>query len=313
MSARRGTDQFGPAERRREPHAGHRSVPARDRVTQRDQSLLLALARTRYLSTRLIALLLFHGSRRLANRCARRLRDLGLIRRWVTTQNSDYICGLTVAGRRVLETAEDDLPATIQCPRELDAQFAHELVINSVRVRLSLAVERSGGELCWWRSNRELRAAGRQVTIPDALFAIEWPDGAEQVYALEVEHRTRALQSFLKKAARYAAAAYRPGGIYGERNLVVLVVGADPIWLDRYRAASARLARPITIGFTTLADIERAGPTAAVWQTPAGNSLYLRDLGTCTSGRYTSASENPDSSSTSAGDAAHNSDGIHMP
>jgi hypothetical protein len=273
----------------------------------------MALAQTRYLSTSLATLLLFHGTRQIANRRARKLLDLGLVRCWVTALSNDNIYGLTAAGRRFLEESEEYLPDTIQCPRALDAQWQHELAINSVRVRLSVDLDRSGAELAWWRSNRELRTAGRHSTIPDALFAIEWEASVEQVFALEVEYHTRAPQSFLKKVARYTAASYRPGGIYGERRPIVLVVAHDPIWLDRYRSATSRLAMPITIGFATLADLERLGPTAAIWQTPeADEKRCLQSLGKCSYRNYTSAPESLDRSITIAGIGAHSSD-LMMP
>jgi hypothetical protein len=293
----------------RQPRTLRRSLPARTRVTERDRSFLLALARTRHLTTSLVALLLFQGSRRIANRRARKLLDLGLIRCWVTALSQDNVYGLTAAGRRVLEESEEDIPDTIQCPRELDAQWEHELAINSVRVRLAIDLDRSGTGLSWWCSNRELRATGRRSTIPDALFAIEWPESPAQVCALEVEYRTRAPQSFLKKVARYAAASYRPAGICGEPSAVVLVVGQDPTWLNRYCLATSQLAMPITIGFAALFDIERKGPTAAIWQTPFDDEkVSLRTLANCGYRNHTPSPETLQQSSTIEVPAAHNSE-----
>lgn len=306
MTAEIGIETSGRVARHRQARALRRSVPPRARVTERDRSFLLALARTRYLTTGLIAHLLFHGSRRIANRRARRLLDLGLIRCWVPSLNHDNIYGLTAAGRRLLGESGEDLPDAVQCPRNLDAQWQHELAINSVRLRLALDLERSNTELAWWRSNRELRAAARQASIPDALFAIEWSEGAEQIYALEVEYATRAPQSFLRKVARYTAAWYRAGGIYGVGHPVVLVVGRDPTWLERYRSATTRLAMPIVIGFTTLVEVEAEGPVGAVWRTPRGDEkVCLQSLGTCSYRNHTSVAETLDETCADGPRAAH--------
>lgn len=281
-------------------------VVSRTRVTKRDRSFLLALARTRYLSTTLGALLLFNGSRQIMNRRARKLLDLGLIRCWVPALSEDNVYGLTLAGRRLLEQSGEDLPDVTQCPRGLDAQWRHAVGINGVRVRLAIDLDRHGATLCWWRCNRELRSAGRQRTIPDALFAIEWPDGTEQVYALELEYRTRAPQSFLRKVARYAGAPFRPGGMYGTGRPIVLVVGHDPMWLERYRLATSRLAIPIPIGFTALAEVASEGPTAPIWRTTVGRGKHcLQELGNCGYRNYSLVPETFDEHGGIASPAAH--------
>src|SRR3989442_13727667 len=111
----------------------------------------------------------------------------------------------------------------IRCPGQLDGRMDHLLAINTVRIELALGLPEAGGELVWWRSDWELRAHSRQRTIPDALFAVRWPDSEEHVAALEVEYGTRAPRSFQAKLLRYSAAAYRPSGIYGVTDPIVFV------------------------------------------------------------------------------------------
>lgn len=175
-------------------------------------------------------------------------------------------------------------------------------------MRLAIDLDRQGATLCWWRSNRDLRSAGRQRTIPDALLAIEWSDGTEQAYALELEYRTRAPQSFLRKVTRYAAATFRPSGIYGIAKPVVLVVGNDPMWLERYRLATSRLGIQIPIGFTALAEVESEGPTAPIWRTRVGGGKHdLQELGNCGYRNYGFVPESLDEVCAIGSSAAHNS------
>jgi hypothetical protein len=169
----------------------------------------------------------------------------------------------------------------IRCPRELDGRIDHLLAINSVRIALAIGLPETNGEIVWWRSDWDLRAHSRQRTIPDGLFAIRWPDIGDHVFALEVERGTRAPRSFQTKLLRYVAASYRRGGIYGETEPVVLVVGRSSTWLARYRAALAPLPIPINIGFTVLDDIERLGAPGPVWQARTDHQRYsLRTLAT---------------------------------
>ena len=165
-----------------------------------------------------------------------------------------------------------------QVPRQLDGNLDHMLIINTVRVALATTLPDIDGELLWWRSDWELRAHRRQRIIPDALFAVSWPDDGERVFALEVEHRTRAPRSLQAKLLRYSSASYRPGCLYGQTNPVVLVVGLSPTWLARYRAALAVLPIALTVGFATLRDVEQDGARAA-WQTRTDDArLSLRTL-----------------------------------
>lgn len=135
----------------------------------------------------------------------------------------------------------------IRCPRELDGRIDHLLAINTVRIALATSLPEDS-PLTWWRSDWDMRAHSQQRTIPDALFAIDWPDIGERVFALEVEHGTRSPRSFQAKLLRYAAASYRPRGIYGATNPIVLVVGQSPTWLARYRDALGPLRLSIVSG-----------------------------------------------------------------
>lgn len=196
----------------------------------------------------------------------------------------------------------------ISCPRQLDGRIEHLLAVNSVRIAVALGLPDSDGELVWWRSDWELRAHSRQRTIPDALFAVQWPELDAQVFALEVEYGTRAPRSFQSKLLRYSAASHRRGGIYGETNPIVLVVGQDSTWLARYRAAVSPLALSIHIAFADLSDVERTGASGAIWQPHASDErVSLRTLAKCCYRRDRTTPEIHGESSVCAAGAAHKS------
>jgi hypothetical protein len=195
----------------------------------------------------------------------------------------------------------------IRCPRDLDGRLDHLLAVNTVRIALAMGLP-DASPLTWWRSDWELRAHSQPRTIPDALFAIEWPDLGERVFALEVEHGTRAPRNFQTKLLRYAAASSRRSAIYGATNPVVLVVGHNPTWLSRYRTALVPLALSLPVGFARLLDIQRHGAVGAVWQGPAGDERHsLRDLATLPYCTEWCAPDSPGKSSVCAAGAAHKS------
>lgn len=292
--------------RRRVKRPIRRAVGSPHRQTERDCWLLEALAKMQFLVTRQIACLLFNGSRSAANRRLRKLLDKGWVRVWVPNLNCDNIYGLTFQGRRVLLENSGDLDPGIRYPRELDGRIDHLLAINSVRIALATGLPEVGAELAWWQSDWELRAHSRQCMIPDGLFAIRWAGLGDQVFALEVEYGTRAPRSLQSKLLRYAAASYRRSGVYGETDPVVLVVGHDPTWLARYRAALASLALPVPIGFAGLEQVEREGAVGAVWQPLLGDQhLSLRTLASCCYGNDRRALESLGDSSARAAAAAH--------
>jgi hypothetical protein len=99
---------------------------------------------------------------------------------------------------------------SIACPRELDGQLDHLLAINSIRIALAMDLPDTGGAIAWWRSDWELRAHGRQRTIPDALFAIDWPDIGERVFASRViEWFVLSALAFIRAWARCPIAGCR--------------------------------------------------------------------------------------------------------
>ena len=278
------------------------------RQTDRDLWLLEALAKMQFLTTRQIARLLFNGSQSAANKRLRKLLDSGWVRVWVPSLNRDNIYGLTPLGRRLLLEGLVGVDAAARCPRQLDGRIDHLLAVNAVRIALATTVPDSDGELLWWRSDWDLRAHSRQRTIPDGLFAIRWPGLGDYVFALEVEHGTRAPRSFQAKLLRYSAVSSHRGGIYGETNPVVLVVGNDPTWLARYRAALAPMPVRVTIGFASLANVERHGAIGAVWQTLTDDRHHsLRTLATLPYRSEPSAPELRAKSRPCAACAAHDS------
>lgn len=293
--------------RRRTKRTSRKATECRSDRTERDQWLIEALGKMRFLTTRQIADLLFGGSRSAANKRLRRLLDAGVVRVWLRNLNTDNVYAITPRGRRVLEgcSTESVEPAVaITCPRELDGQLDHLLAINSIRVVLAIDLPDTGGVIAWWRSDWELRAHSRQRTIPDALFAIHWPDIGERVFALEVEHHTRAPRGFVSKLLRYSAASYGRDGTNGQTNPIVLVVGHSPTWLARYRAILAPLAVSTDVWFATFDELN--GHCANIWQARTGDArCSLRTLANLPYGKEGPAVNCRAESRLCAADAAH--------
>lgn len=276
------------------------------RCTERDRWILETLLKFRFGTTTQLARLFFGGSRNAANKRLRRLLDQKRVRVWMRCLAEENVYSLSRAGRATIADEETDTPPSV--PRRIDGNLGHLLAINTVRVALATSLPDVDGVLAWWRSDWELR--GRTVpqrTIPDALFAVAWPETGERVFALEVEHRTRAPRNLKAKLLRYSAASYRPGGVYGHTNPVVLVVGQNPSWLARYRSAAGSLPFNFTVGFATLADVEEGG-VGPVWQTSFGDALLsLRDLANRPYGKEGFAEKFLKDSSHCAASAAHKS------
>lgn len=293
--------------RRRTKRTCRRVSECQSYRAERDEWLIEALWKMRFLTTRQIADLLFSGSRSAANKRLRRLLDAGVVRVWLRNLNVDNVYAITPRGRRILESCstESAEPAVaITCPRELDGQLDHLLAINTIRISLAMDLPDTGGAIAWWQSDWELRTHSRQRTIPDALFAIQWPDIGERVFALEVEHHTRAPRRFVGKLLRYSAATYHRDATYGQTNPIVLVVGHSPTWLARYRAVLAPLAVSINVWFVSFDDLNRHG--ANIWQARTGDARYsLRTLANLPYGKEGLAANSRAESKPCAADAAH--------
>jgi hypothetical protein len=54
------------------------------------------------------------------------------------------------------------------------------------------------------------------------------------------------------------------------REYIILVVGTDPRWIERFRASVAQLHLTAPVWFTTLQDLDSAGACGAIWW-PAGS------------------------------------------
>ena len=182
--------------------------------------------------------------------------------------------------------------------------FQGLLAINSIRVILAMDLPGTGGAIVWWQSDWELRAHSRQRVIPDALFAIRWPDIDERIFALEVEHHTRAPRRFVSKLLRYSAASYHRDGAYSHTNPIVLVVGHSPTWLTRYRAVLAPLTVSTNVWFASFNDLNRH--SASIWQAGTGDGRYsLRTLANLPYGKEGLAANSRAESRPCAADAAH--------
>lgn len=245
------------------------------RLTDRDLWILEALGRMRFLTTAQLARLAFATSRSAANKRLRQLLNTGLVRVWVRDLAQDNVYGLTEIGSRLLGSPLQG--GSWPVLRGLDRQLDHLLLINDVRIAFILGLVRIGGELRWWKSDWELRAAGRESLIPDALFRIGW-NGA-QAYALEVDNDTRAPRAMIGKLLRYRALAER--GVYGIGRFITLIVGVDDPYLERCRAMLAEAAILFSCYFTSFEKVSRQGILAPIWKSLDGvPSPTLPGLGT---------------------------------
>ncbi len=248
----------------RQPRAERRQEPQPIRVQERDRFILEALAKMRFLTTSQIAALGFKGSQWAALKRLRKLLDAGFIRVWMTSLNEENIYAVSRQALNLLDS-------NAAIPRTLDGNLDHLLAINRVRIAFALDLARLDGELVRWRSDWELRTELRSRVIPDALFDVRWADGSLTTFALEVDHHSRSTRGFLKKLLGYMAS--------GTLNHVVLFVGHDPQWVERYRQALARTRLAPQVWFTTFALLESEGLAAGIFTTAGNNERYsLRDL-----------------------------------
>jgi Replication-relaxation len=105
-----------------------------------------------------------------------------------------------------------------------DRYVAHQLMIGTFRIALTLATQKQGIELSW------RRFGGEHPVKPDGFFGLrfpELPDGRNQAFfCLEADRSTMTTTRFVDKLARYAA-WYDAGGhtrAAGIRNFRVLTV-----------------------------------------------------------------------------------------
>lgn len=249
------------------------------RVTERDTWLLEALATMRFLTTSQIARLFFGGSRWAANKRLRRVFDAGLVQVWVRSLSEDNIYAVSRRGLRCIEDHSEDLALHATAPRGLDGNLTHLLAINQVRIALALTLPHTDGAITWWRSDWDLRAHGRERLIPDALFEVAWAGHGTRTLALELDNHTKSPRRFLHKVLAYASRRHRGQSLYGLSEVVLLVVGRDPRWVERYRQSLDTIRQAAWIGFTTLELIEDPGPVTPIWQVAGDDDHHsLRDL-----------------------------------
>ncbi len=264
------------------------------RLTYRDRWLLEALAKMRFLTTRQIATLFFGRSRSAANKRLRRLVDAQHIAVWMRNLSEDNVYSITRKGAR-LRCHEMDHVDPFHVPRGLDPNLDHLLAINTVRIALAVNLEPAGGHLDWWQSDWELRIPRRSRLVPDAFFAVTWDGDASATYALELDHHTKAPRRFLKKIVGYGSHRFPCG-----QRPMVLVVGHDPRWLERYRTGVAHLRLAVPIWFAALSAVAE-NPLGAIWRAPQHDDpSSLRTLRTLPYGRERLPSKTDDLAATSA-------------
>ena len=272
-----------------------RAVPAADRpfrFTERDEWILEALAKMRFLTTDQIAELGFQRSRSAANKRLRKLLDAGLVQVWVESLAAPNVYGLTRAGARLLGDARDQTPIAV--PRSLEGNLAHLLGINQVRISLAIGLEATSGTLGWWQSDWELRARFREAVIPDALFAVNWGDGVSSTFALEVDHATRSSRALVAKLLRYRSLLSRGRGLYGLEEVVTLVVGFDERWLRRHRRTLAHVGLGPRLWLTSMNELKAQGGLSTIWQDPMSDDRHsIRALATLPYGKEGSSGASP--------------------
>jgi len=250
-------------------------------ISDRDLFILEALGKLRFATTRQLTVIAF-GSTSATNKRLRKLLDAGLVRAWVRSLTDENTYALTVAGRSVLRRNQA-VESEYQAPRRLDGNIDHLLGINTVRVSLASQLSTSGAELCWWRSDWELRAQATTRVIPDAIFQIEWEDGERLTASLELDHHTKSPRRFLKKVLGYASMRQR-GTLFGASDFAILVVGHNARRMDRYRTSTAHVIGRFAIWFTTIGQLQQnaLGP---IWEPLSGERQSLRDLRTLPYGK----------------------------
>ncbi len=241
------------------------------RVTDRDLWILEALGKMRFLRTKQLARLFFDGSRSAANKRLRRLFDHSLVKVWITGLADDNLYSLTTRGRSQLE----DHGANLHCPRGVEGNLDHLLAINDTRIAFVLGTLEFGVRLCWWHSDWDLRTHARASLVPDALFAVDWPEVGPRTYSLELDHNTKSPREFLKKLTGYRGVTYRAGGLYGEDRFTILVVGHSRTWIERYRSLVRESALDLHVLFAALEDVCRMGPLAPIWLGNGSNEPVL--------------------------------------
>jgi hypothetical protein len=265
----------------RTPRRQSRTTPVADRpfrLTDRDEWILEALGKMRFLTTDQIAELGFHSSRWAANKRLRKLLDARLVRVWVQSLAAPNIYGLSGAGARLLGDAEEQSPIVV--PRTLDGNLSHLLGINQVRVSLAVGLEAASHTLAWWQSDWDLRACFREPVIPDALFAVDWDDRSRGTFALEVDHETRSSRALVGKLLRYRSLLSRGHGLYGLGEVVTLVVGFHSRWITRHRRTLAHMGLGLRLWLASMDELRARGGLAEVWQAPGSDERHsLRTLG----------------------------------
>jgi hypothetical protein len=277
---------------RRTPRRTRNPERRAPRITERDGFILEALGKMRFLETRQLTELAFEGSQWAARKRLRKLLDGGLVRVWVRDLARDNVYSLTRSGAASIAAELDGNPSW-PVPRSLDGNLDHLLAINEVRISLALGLAEAGGEIKYWRSDWELRALSRGPIVPDALFALGWVgDGHFCTFALEIDNATRSPRRFLAKLLKYGAIRVRGRALYVVRDFLLLVVGRDERWVERYRQALAHVRLGLSVWFATLPLLGREGAQGPIWITADGEERHsLRRLASLPYGKEGSAEE----------------------
>jgi protein involved in plasmid replication-relaxation len=284
----------GREKRRRQPRGAVKSLISAVRMTERDVWILEALTKMRFLTTSQMAQLFFDGSQWSANKRLRRLFDAGVVQVWMRSLAQENVYSVTQRGLQLLAEQEEDTDNGGIAPRGLDGNLDHLLAINQVRIALALALPTIGAELTWWRSDWELRAHGRERIIPDALFGIGWEQDSAQAVALEVDNHTKSPRKFVQKILAYTSRRQQHRGLYGLSDMVVLVVGRDPYWVERYRLGLETIQVDEWVWCTTWQAISNPGMLAPIWHPPGDAHCYsLQELKSLPYGKEGSSHATP--------------------
>jgi len=227
----------------------------RDTLSERDWSVLRAVAAHRFLTTRHVEGFCFadHASplsaARITRRVLNRLFDLHLLTHLdrrvggVRAGSASYVWTLTASGQRLLTTSDDASPRRV---REPSVTFLdHTLAVADTDLALHRAHRARQLELlevatepdCW---RRYTGPSGTPETLRPDLFAITGNGDYEDSWFIEVDRGTESLPRLLSKCTQYER--YRRSGLeQHQRGVFPLVV-----WLMPAAARAERLVAALT-------------------------------------------------------------------
>src|SRR5262249_57087941 len=90
---------------------------------------------------------------------------------------------------------------------------------------------------------------------------------------------TKSARNFVGKILGYESLFGAYEGLYGFNDFLVLVVGEDPKWVERYRSSVSRFRLSERLWFAIADELQTKGANEPIWSTADGTEKYsLRNL-----------------------------------